>query len=180
MSLPALEAIKLRRTVRSFKPDPVPSDLFQQVLQAGLHAPTSGNLQPWEFFRVVTPTVREQLVASTFGGYSQSAPSQAWLLEAPEIIAACCDTVRTMARYGEDGQRYARLDVAAAIQNMLIAATSLGLGAAWIGGYREPEVRAALDLDPDLDIVGLVAFGYARESLAAPYRMPLSDVLREI
>ncbi len=180
MSLPAIEAIKRRRTVRSFKPDPVPYEILAMVLEAGTHAPTSGNVQPWEFLRVITPEIRERLVASTYGGYSQSAPSQAWLLEAPELIAVCSNAVRTMARYGEDGRRYARLDVAAAIQNMLIAASSLNLGAAWIGGFRAEDAHAALSLGHGLELIGIVAFGYARHQPAAPYRLPLSDIVTEI
>lgn len=179
-SLPALEAIRRRRTVRNFKPDPVPYETLASILEAGTHAPTSGNVQPWEILRVVTPQVRERLVASTYGGYSQSAPSQAWLLEAPELIAVCSNVVRTMARYGADGRRYARLDVAAAIQNMLIAASSLEVGAAWIGGFRDQEAREALSLGPDLELVGIVAFGYATVEPATPYRMPLEDIVVEV
>lgn len=179
MNLPALEAIGNRRTIRQFKPDPVPTALLEQLLRAAISAPTSGNLQPWEFIRVVTPEVKERLVASTYGGYSRLAPMQAWLLDAPELLVACSNIVRTTARYGIEGPRYARLDVAAAIQNLLIAATAVGLGSAWVGGFRDAEARQALALDPELEIVGLVAIGYAAESPVTPYRMPISDILTE-
>lgn len=180
MSRSALDAIHARRTIRSFKPDAVPAELLQQLLEAACSAPTSGNLQPWEFIRVVTPVVKQQLVASTYGGFSQTAPSQAWLLTAPELIAVASNTVRTTARYGPEGPRYARLDVAAAIQNLLIAATALGLGSAWVGGFRAPEARQALRLDAELELIGLVAIGYPAESPVPPYRMPIADVLTEI
>jgi len=180
MNHPAIDAILRRRTVRDFRPDPVPYELLELVVRAACNAPTSGNLQPWEFYRVVTPSVRERLVAATFGGYSRTAPSQAWLADAPELLVVCCDPVRTTARYGEDGPRYARLDVAAAIENMLVAATALGLGSAWVGGFREAEVRQALGLDPDLEPVGIVAIGYPRTEPPAPYRLPVADVLREV
>jgi nitroreductase len=88
--------------------------------------------------------------------------------------------VRTAARYGEEGRAYARLDVAAAIENMLIAATSLGLGAAWIGGFRQAEAAKSLRLDRDLEPLGLLALGYAREEPPVPYRLPLSDILTEV
>lgn len=176
----ALEAIRARRTVRAYRPDPVPRELLEQVLDAGRWAPTSGNAQPWEFVRVVTPEVREALVASTYGGYARTAPAQAWLGEAPEMLVVCVNALRTAARYGEEGRAFAALDVAAAVQNMLVAATSLGLGAAWIGGFRPDEARAALRLDRDLEPLGLVALGFAREEPPVPYRLPLADILTEV
>ena len=180
MTLSAMEAIKQRRTVRRYRPDPVPSELLARAGEAATRAPTSANIQPWEFIRVVTPEVKEQLVASTYGGYSQTVSSQAWLLDAPELLAACSNAVRTVARYGEDGRRYARRDVAAAIQNMLIAATALGLGAAWIGGFRELEARYALNFDRELELIGLIALGYSAEEPAKPYRMPISYIFTEV
>lgn len=176
----ALEAIRARRTVRSYLPDPVPSELLRDVIDAARWAPTSGNAQPWEFVRVVTPAIREQLVASTYGGFARTAPAQAWLGEAPELLVACVNSLRTAARYGEEGHDWAKIDVAAAIENLLIAATSLGLGAAWIGGFRPDEVKRALRLDRDLHPLGMIALGYARETPAKPYRLPVDDILTEV
>lgn len=175
----ALEAIKRRRTVRRYKADAVPTEVLYTVLDAARWAPTSGNVQPWEFVRVVTPSVKHAVVAATYGGYARSAPSQSWLADAPELVVVCVNAVRTMARYGAEGYSYARLDVAAAVQTMLLAATSLGLGAAWIGGFRAAEVTAALALDADLEPFGLVALGYSDETPPTPYRLPLEDLLSE-
>jgi nitroreductase len=174
-----LEAIRARRTVRSYRADPVPEDLLVQVLDAVRWAPTSGNVQPWELIRVLSPERREAIVAATYGGYARTAPSQAWLQGAPELIVVCVNALRTMARYGPEGESYAQLDVAAAIQNMLLAATSLGLGAAWIGGFRQAEVRQVLELDRDLEPLGLVTLGYAEETPPTPYRLPLDDILSQ-
>lgn len=176
----ALDAIRARRTVRAYKSDPVPEDLLYDVIDAARWAPTSGNAQPWEFFRVVTPSKREQLVAATYGGFARTAPAQAWLAEAPELLVACVNGLRTAARYGEEGHGWAKIDVAAAIENLLIAATSLGLGAAWIGGFRPDGVRRALELDRDLEPLGMIALGYAREAPATPYRLPVADILTEV
>lgn len=176
----ALEAIRARRTIRSYEPDPVPEELLREVVDAARWAPTSGNAQPWEFLRVVTPALRERLVAATYGGFARTAPSQAWLADAPELLVACVNGLRTAARYGEDGYGWAKIDVAAAIQNMLLAATSLGLGAAWIGGFRADEVRSVLSLDRDLAPFGMIALGYPRETPEKPYRLPLDDILTEV
>lgn len=174
-----LEAIKRRRTVRKYTGEPIPTDTLMAVLDAARWAPTSGNVQPWELVRIVTPEVKHAVVTATYGGYARSAPSQAWLADAPELIVVCVNAVRTMARYGPDGYAYARLDVAAAVQNMLLAATSLGLGAAWIGGFRADEVAHTLTLDPDVEPFGLVALGYSEEECPTPYRLPLEDILSE-
>lgn len=176
----ALEAIRARRTVRSYRPDPVPPELLREVIDAARWAPTSGNAQPWEFVRVVTPSVREKLVTATYGGFARTAPAQAWIGEAPELLVACVNGLRTAARYGEDGHGWAKIDVAAAIQNLLIAATSLGLGAAWIGGFRPGDVEDALALDRDLRPLGMIVLGYARSTPAKPYRLPVDDILTEV
>lgn len=175
----AFEALRSRRTIRRFEDRPLEPGLLTRILEAATWAPTSGNLQPWEFIRIVTPEVRSAVVATTYGGFSQSAPSQAWLGTAAELLVVCANVVRTSARYGPDGPAYARLDVAAAIQNMLIAATALGTGAAWIGGFRHAELAAVLDLDAELEPVGLVALGHPAEEPAVPYRLPLDDLLSE-
>jgi nitroreductase len=174
-----LDSIRLRRTIRRYKPEPVPEELFRAVIEAARWAPTSGNLQPWEMIRILTPALREAIVGTTYGGYTQSAPSQSWLLEAPELIVVCVNALRTMARYGPDGETYARIDTAAAIQNMLLAATSLGLGAAWVGGFRADEAKVVLSLDQDLEPFGLVVLGYPSEVPPTPYRLPLEDILSE-
>lgn len=176
----ALEAIRSRRTVRAFADAPVPEAVMTEILDAARWAPTSGNAQPWAFIRVRTPARREALIASTYGGYARSAPAQGWLAQAPELVMACVVPLRTMARYGEEGRAYARLDVAASIQNMLIAATELGFGAAWIGGFRPEEARSALDLEAELEPLGIVAVGRPAETPARPYRLPLEDVVREV
>lgn len=176
----ALEAIRARRTIRAYRPDAVAAEDLEAVLDAARWAPTSGNAQPWEIVRVRTPRLRKALIATTYGGYARSAPEQGWLHQAPELLLICVVPLRTMARYGEDGRAYARLDVAAAIENLLIAATSLGLGAAWVGGFRAEEARAALALEQDLEPLGIVALGHAAEDPPRPYRLPLEDVVREI
>ncbi len=174
-----LEALRKRRTIRRFQDRPLEAGLLEQILLAGTWAPTSGNLQPWEFVRLVSPDVRAAVVATTYGGFSQTAPSQAWLGTAPELLVVCANVVRTAARYGPDGPAYARLDVAAAIQNMLIAATALDVGAAWIGGFRHSELATAVGLDAELEPVGIVALGYPAETPIEPYRLPLADLLTE-
>jgi nitroreductase len=175
-----LEAIRARRTVRAFADAPVPEAVMAEILDAARWAPTSGNAQPWAFIRVRTPERRAALIASTYGGYARSAPAQGWLAQAPELVMACVAPLRTIARYGQEGRSYARLDVAAAIQNMLIAATALDVGAAWIGGFRPEEARSALELEPALEPLGIVAFGRPAEAPERPYRLPLADVVREV
>lgn len=176
----ALDAIRARRSVRAFAPDPVPDAVVRDVVDAARWAPTSGNAQPWMFLRVRDPVKRDALVATTYGGYARSAPEQAWLRTAPELLLVCVVPLRTMARYGEEGRAYARLDVAAAVQTALIAATAYGLGSAWVGGFDAEAARTALALDRDLEPLAIVALGSPAERAGEPYRLPLEDVLREV
>ena len=172
-----LEAISARCSVRSFRPDPVPGDLLHKLLEAAVRAPTGGLMQPWEFIVIEDPGVRRQLVENTYSGYySGPGNPQNWILEAPLLLAACCDLRRTTTRYGPDGLKYAPLDVAAAIENLLLAAVRFGLGGCWVGGFREDQVESILGLPDDVKALGLLPIGYPTETPRPSPRLPLSYV----
>lgn len=170
-----IDAIVRRRSVRRFRPDPVPADLVRLILEAGTLAPTGGNMQPWEFLLVEDPALKEALVNETYSGYySGPGNPQRWISSAPVLIVLLCNFKRTLARYGEAAFRWAPLDAAAAAENMILTAAHNGLGSCWVAGFREEAVCRLLGLPELVRPVGLLPLGWPDEEPPAKPRLPLS------
>jgi nitroreductase len=154
------EAIRTRRSIRKYRPDPVPREFVEQVLDAGRLAATGGNRQPWEFHVVTDVARRAEL--SVMGG------SGRWIAQAPVCIVIFMGEGFTPVQ-----------DCAAAAENMLLAARALGLGACWIGN---PNVsfaeRAAkfFGVREGLKFFAFISLGYPDEA-PQPAKRPLDDVV---
>lgn len=169
--------ITQRRSIRRYKPDPVPEEVLTQILSAAVSAPTGGNMQPWEFVIIDDAATKGAVVDTTYSGYySGPGNPQSWLLEAPLLIVVCCNFKRTRARYGPSGQKWAPLDVAAAIQNILLASHSMGLGACWVGGFHQERLAAILQIPEGVEPLAIVSVGYPKEQPQSKPRLPLSYV----
>ena len=102
-----IEAIKGRRSVRSFTGDPVKEEDLQEILDAARYAPSAGNLQPLELVVVKNPEVKRRLARASLG--------QSFVAEAPVVIVICANVSRTARRYGRRGSElYVIQDTAAA------------------------------------------------------------------
>lgn len=160
------EAILTRRTIKAFKPDPVPTDVLAHALTAGLWAQNHRMTEPWRF------TV---LGAQTHQALAASDPK---LLSKPKIVAISYPLSSDQFQRRED---YAA--VCCAIQNIQLAAWVDGLGMQWSTGRvsQLPATYTLLGIDPaQEELAGLLYFGYP-ESVPEPApRKPLSQVLREL
>jgi nitroreductase len=175
-----IQAIYERASVRSFQTKEIPKETIIKLLEAGTFAPSSGNMQPWEFIIVQSPEQKKKLVTCTFFGYfSKGANYQHWLADAGVIIVACANVKRTVARYGEAGKDWASIDTAAAVENILLTAVSLGLAGCWVGGFREKELKDLLQIPPYVKPIGLIPIGYPAEQTKRKYRMPLKWVTHD-
>ncbi len=148
-----LEALMTRRSVRAYTDQPVPEDLLQKILAAGMQAPSANNQQPWHF---VVVRNRQHLDA-----LADALPLGKMLGQAPLGIVVCADANR-QPRAGYWGQ-----DCAAATQNILLACHALGLGAVWIGVYPRDErvaaVRDQLSLPAGVTPLCAIAVGWPAE-----------------
>lgn len=168
-----MEAIRKRRSVRSFKDEGVGEENIRKILEAACMAPTAGNTQPWQFVVVKNPQVKKVLALSAL--------KQFWMTEAPLIIVVCANLKRSESIYGERGETlYALQDTAAATQNILLTATSLGLAGCWVGAFIEEGVVKVLNLSPWVRPVALVPLGYPAEHPEPPYRFSLEEVVTSI
>ncbi len=164
-----LALAKTRRSIRRYRPDPVPEDLLLKVLEAARWAPSAANSQPWHFLVVTDAERRRQLAerARMLGLFR-------WkhLAGAPVVIAVVGDP---------RGNRFCTVDCSLAGMSILLAAHSLGLGACWIGGFTQKQIRGLLGVPIDREVVGLVTLGYPDEIPAAPPRLPLERLIsREV
>lgn len=150
-----MKEIYTRRSIRKYKDIPLEESQILQVIKAGTYAPSAGNEKPWHFIVI---TKRETLVAITsFHPYTQM------LKSAPVAIIACADL--TNIKY--EGVFWIQ-DMSAAVQNMLLEATSLNLGSCWCGVYPNlvlvENLSVLLDLPSNIVPAAIVALGVADEA----------------
>jgi nitroreductase len=164
------EAIKGRRSIRAFKQRDVPEETVEKLIDAAKHAPSAGNIQPWEFVVVRKLEVKRKLAVAAL--------NQAFVEEAPVIIAVCANENRSSSGYGFRGKTlYCIQDTAAATQNILLTAYSLGLGACWIGAFNEDEAKRALNAPEGIRPVAIIPVGYPDEAPSHRGIRPLSQII---
>lgn len=156
----ALTALEERRSIRRYRPDPVPEEAIRRIVRAGSLAATADNVQPWEFVVVRDAGRRREIAGVTDRGR--------FIADAPVCIAVFA---RETPYYLEDGS--------AATQNMLVAARALGLGTCWIAGDKRPYAGTITDLlgaPPGYKLVSLVSLGHPAE-VPDPPKRTLEDVI---
>jgi len=168
--LDVLEAINARRSIRSYRGDPVPEAMVLKVLEAATKAPSAGNVQPFKIVLVRGASGRSEL--------AKAAWDQGFVAEAPVVIVFLVDLNEASGRYGSRGRElYSLLDVGAAIENLMLAAQENGLGTCWVGAFKEEEVARALNLPSDLRPVSIVSLGYPTRQPKERVKKPLGQLL---
>ncbi len=153
------EAIYTRRSVRKFLATPIEFDKLIEVIKAASYAPCAGNLQNWKFLLETDPEKIKDL-------YHHTLEQEAFLTATAAIIVVA-ETEEAEKFYGMRGKRlYAIQNCAAAIQNMLLAAHALGLGAVWIGAFDENRVNDAYKIPSVARAQAIVLLGYPDETPA--------------
>jgi nitroreductase len=166
------EAIKERRSIRRYvQGRDVPPETVEQLLQAAIAAPSAGNCQPWHFVVVRDPEIKQGLAEAAYG--------QRFVAQAPVVIVVCADPPQSASRYGRRGiELYCLQDTAAAIENILLGVTALGLGACWVGAFDEGAAATVLDLPSHLRPVAMIPIGHPDERFARRTpRRPSSEIV---
>jgi nitroreductase len=166
------EVIKRRRSVRAFAPEAVEAEKVAQVLAAANAAPSAGNLQGYEIFRVTLEKERAAL--------ARAALDQFFVAQAPVVLVFCANQARSAAKYRERGARlYAIQDATIACAFAMLAATALGLGTVWVGAFDDAAVQRVLGC-PDLLPVAILPVGYPAEEPEPTPRRSLTDLVHEV
>ncbi len=200
--LTVIEAIKERRSIRKFKPDPVPDAIILELLECARLAPSAANSQPWRFVVLKDATIKKKLRE-----YCYNMP----IIEAAPCTIVCCIDLSTrtqkLARqrlkeliivgaYADIGNHNYVLpeilnpeidpvellsecdfDCALASEHIVLAATALGLGTCWIGALEKDKVDQLLNLPDGIRVVKLLALGYPAQSPPPRPRVPLESII---
>jgi nitroreductase len=156
----AIEVLKTRRSVRTYKGEPVPREIIEDIVDCGRLAATAVNIQPWEFVAVTDPRMLRRIAMAT--DYGQ------FIADAPVCVLVLC---RETKYYLEDGS--------AATENILLAARAHGLGSCWVAGDKKAhaaEICRMVGAPRGYKLVSLVPIGYPAEAPLKSKR-PLADVL---
>lgn len=160
-----LDSIKARRSVRKFKPDHIPDDLIEKILEAGRWAPSGLNNQAWRFAVVTDKAIITKI--SMLTKYTKIVRA------AQALIPVFLDTARTYHRE-KDIQ-----SIGACLQNMLLEIHALGLGAVWLGEIikSNEQIKKLLSLPEELELMAVIAMGYPDETPRATGRKELKDLI---
>lgn len=160
-----LEGLFSRRSVRDFTDAPVERDALLEIVRAGHWAPSGLNHQPWRFVLVRDPAVRSSLAGLTHYGRIVNT--------APALIAVFIDSTAIYHPI-KDYQ-----GIGACLENMLLAAHGLGLGAVWLGEILKnaETVRTILQAPAGHELMALVAVGHPAHRRQESTRLPLEQVL---
>ena len=197
-----IEAIKRRRSIRKYKPDPVSDAIILQLLECARLAPSASNSQPWRFVVIKDSVIKKKLV--------ECACNLRFIEFAPCIIVCCVDlSVRTRkdarrrvkeliidGTYADIGNTSyiipeildpdiapgqllseCEFDSAIATEHIVLAATALGLGTCWIGMLENDKVHQLLNLPEEIRVVRLLALGYPAQSPPPRPRIPLESII---
>jgi len=160
------EAIRERRSVRSYQDRPVEDEKLNQVLEAARLAPSAGNRQEWRFVVVRDAGLRARLM--------EAARGQQFVGDAPVVIVACAPEHGHIMTCGHPSFL---IDVSIALEHMALAARALGLGTCWVGAFEQRKVRDALGIPDSVEVVQLMALGYPTEWPGPKDRKAMDEIV---
>lgn len=161
------ELINKRYSVRAYKPDPVEEDKLQQVLEAARMAPTAANRQPFQIIVIHTEGREAEL---------QRIYPRGWFAKAPLVLCACAIPAEGWVR--TDGKQYTDVDIGIAMDHLILAATTLGLGTCWVAAFDPGAAREVLGLPDGVEPIVFTPLGYPADRPGTKKRKPLSDLVR--
>ncbi len=162
------EAIRTRKSVRTFADRPVEEALLRRLFEAVRLAPSARNAQEWRFVAVRDRTLRRRIALD--------AAQQPFIGEAAVLLACCAQTDGRIMRCGQAAYP---IDVAIAMDHLSLAAAAEGLGTCWIGSFDEGLVREILGIPQGVRVVQLMPLGYpADPSPVEKNRLKVDQILR--
>ena len=163
-----MDAIRARKSVRSYLDKPVDDATLARVMEAARLAPSARNDQEWRFIAVRDQAMRERI--------AREAAKQPFIAEAAILLACCAETDGRLMTCGQPAYT---IDVAIAVDHLSLAAAAEGLGTCWIGAFDEGLVKKLLGIPPAVRVVQLMPLGWPVDPAPiAKRRLPMAKILR--
>jgi nitroreductase len=159
--------IEARYSCRAYRPDPVDEGIVAAAVEAARLAPTAANRQPFQLI-IVRTQGREKELRRIY--------DREWFVQAPLVICACGLPSEGWVR--KDGTNYVYVDVAIAMDHLILAATDHGLGTCWIAAFDVAAAREVLDLPEEVEPVAFTPLGYAADEPRAKVRKLAAELVR--
>ena len=167
------EIVNERHSTRAFTDRPIEAEKVQKILETANRAPSAGDLQGYEIYRITKPEHRSALVQAALG--------QDFIAEAPVVLIFCANPARSAVWYKQRGVRlYSVQDATIACTFAMLAATALELSTVWVGAFDEEAVRQAVGIPQGLTPVAILPIGYAGKKSRITPRRELSDLVHEV
>ncbi len=192
-----IDAIKKRRSVRNFKPDEIPEEVLDKLLNAMRLAPSGANRQPRKFI-VIRDQATKAKLADACKFYPGRPNGQPFIAEAPVVIVACGSKKEAATLYYEEGQitlgtgqtaaekvetgavesrTTVELDLAIALDHLTLTAVAEGLGTCWVGGFDDKPVKKLLSIPDDMSVPIVMPVGYPVAWPEPRPRKPLEEII---
>jgi nitroreductase len=143
-----IDFVLSRRSIRRYEKKDIPSDILEKIIEAGRQAPSAANRQPRRFIILTDYEIKKELSKGLFNRF---------LKNSPVVIVGCANPKDLLTG------KWASIDTAISLQNMVVAAWALGIGSCWIGDFKEDKVKQLLNIPAKWKVVALVTFGYPAE-----------------
>lgn len=157
-----VDTVLSRRSIRRYQKKEIPKDMLNRILEAGRQAPSAANRQPLHLIVVTDESVKRELSKGLFNRF---------IKDAPLTIVGCANTNAVLTG------KWAVVDTAIALQNMVIAAWAMGVGSCWIGDFKEEKVKRILQIPDKWKVVALVSFGYPSEQPKPRKKKPIKKLV---
>ncbi len=163
-----MDAIRTRKSVRSYQDRPVDDATLARVMEAARLAPSARNDQEWRFVAVRDPQMRRRIAVD--------AARQPFIAEAAVVLACCAESDGRVMRCGQASYP---IDVAIAMDHLSLAAAAEGLGTCWIGSFDEAMVKDLLGIPAGVRVVQLMPLGWPVDPAPIPKRRrALEEILK--
>jgi nitroreductase len=169
-----MDAIKGRRSIRSYQDKEIPEDILMQILESIRWSPSWANTQCWEAIVVRDPVMKEKL-QDCLGPKN---PARKAMIQAP-IILGICGRLKRSGFYKDKADTkfgdWFMFDLGLATQNVCLTAHGLGLGTVIAGAFDHNKAKKILGMGPDFELVVLLPLGYPAKEASAPKRRDIEE-----
>jgi nitroreductase len=168
------EVVKKRQSIRVYKPDPIPGDALNRVLEAFRAAPSWANTQAWEIILVTDEEIKKQLQQTV----SESNPAHSAIVDAPVLVCAVGIYGRSGFYKGKETTGrgdWVMFDMGIAAEHLALAAAAEGLGTVHVGLFDYQKAEKVLELPEDRTVIELMPMGYPAYTPRQTPRKPLED-----